>query len=192
MLDFKIRRGPSSTFFSEPGVVNPRLIIEEGCWYLVTDKAELYLGILDDSGTPKLQKINEVALEPDMGGSSTTQLEFQIKDLEARLDTLDSFELYQKIYSESDLPTNFDSDDFNPNITYYIQLGDNKICTYVYDNDTQSYMCTNSVDELVIRAMVTEALDLVLDEALETKVSQLVKQTIETTILYGGDATPDN
>lgn len=58
MVDFKIRRGLSTTLFSEPGVVNPRLVIEEGCWYLCTDTAELFLGI---QGTDKLtlKRINE-------------------------------------------------------------------------------------------------------------------------------------
>jgi hypothetical protein len=48
MIDFQIQRGPSSLIFSEPGIINPRLIIEEGCWYLCTDTAELFLGVREN------------------------------------------------------------------------------------------------------------------------------------------------
>lgn len=58
MIDFKIRRGLSTVLFSEPGKVNPKLVIEEGCWYLCTDTAELFLGI-NDNGTLKIKQINE-------------------------------------------------------------------------------------------------------------------------------------
>lgn len=58
MIDFKIRRGLSTTMFSEPGVVNPRLIIEEGCWYLCTDTAELFLGVKAQE-TLHLKRFNE-------------------------------------------------------------------------------------------------------------------------------------
>ena len=193
MADFKIRRGKSTTLFVSPGVVNPRLVIEEGCWYLCTDTAELFVGLVDDAGTPVLKRINgEVPeQEPDIGGSSTTQLESMVKDLEDRLVLLEDVELFQKIESEADLPTNFDSEDFNPNITYYRPLADGRVSTFIYDRDAQSYMCTNSVDELVVRAMVTEAIDFLLEDRLAAILPEAVKSTIETCILYGGDATPD-
>jgi len=57
MNDFKIKRGLSSVVFIEPGVINPQLVIEEGCWYLCTDTAELYLGVQIDTGLT-LKKIN--------------------------------------------------------------------------------------------------------------------------------------
>jgi hypothetical protein len=65
MIDFNINRGPSTVLFSEPGIVNPRLIIEEGCWYLCTDTAELFLGIQAEAGLT-LKRINEFdASNPD-------------------------------------------------------------------------------------------------------------------------------
>lgn len=191
MVDFKIRRGESTTLFSSPGVVNPRLIIEEGCWYLCTDTAELYLGMkLEETLT--LKKINDDGRKPDEGGTSTVLLEAQINELKDRLDTLESFELYQKIESEYDLPTNFDSEDFNPNITYYVQLDDRNIRTYVFDQGAQSYMCTNSVDELVIRAMVSDAIDAELVAKFEAEIPQMIKNTLTDVILHGGDATPED
>jgi hypothetical protein len=58
MSDFNIRRGLSTVLFSAPGVINEKLIIEEGCWYLCTDTAELFLGVLENN-TLKLKKINK-------------------------------------------------------------------------------------------------------------------------------------
>ena len=58
MTDFKIRRGLSTVLFSEPGKINPKLNIEEACWYLCTDTAELFLGV-NVNGTLTLKKINE-------------------------------------------------------------------------------------------------------------------------------------
>ena len=63
MIDFNIRRGLSSVLFSEPGVVNPRLVIEEGCWYLCTDTAELFLGVSTKDGLA-LKRINDSAKNP--------------------------------------------------------------------------------------------------------------------------------
>jgi len=58
MIDFNINRGLSTVLFSEPGVINPRLIIEEGCWYLCIDTAELFLGVRTNDGLT-LKRINE-------------------------------------------------------------------------------------------------------------------------------------
>jgi hypothetical protein len=49
--NFKIKRGPSELLKSK------LLIIEEGCWYLSTDTAELFIGIVID-GVPQLKQIN--------------------------------------------------------------------------------------------------------------------------------------
>lgn len=192
MVDFKIRRGESTTLFTSPGVVNPRLIIEEGCWYLCTDTAELYLGIkLEDKLT--LKKINDDGHDkPDEGGTSTAVLELQITELKDRLDTLESFELYQEISSESELPTDFDSEFFNPNITYYIRLNDRNVSTYIFDAGAQSYLCTNSVDELVIRAMVADAIDAELVTRIEAKLPEMIADTLSSAVLHGGDATPED
>lgn len=57
MTDFKIQRGLSSQILVSPGVPNPKLIIEDGCWYLCEDTAELYLGI-EENGELVLKQIN--------------------------------------------------------------------------------------------------------------------------------------
>lgn len=60
MTDFNIRYGLSSDIFID-GQINPKLIIEAGCWYLCTDTAELFLGI--DTGTElTLKRVNDPAI----------------------------------------------------------------------------------------------------------------------------------
>ena len=191
MVDFKIRRGLSSTLFVEPGVVDPRLVIEEGCWYLCTDSAELFLGTRGDDDELVLKKINakDVIDEPVMGPA-----------LGGQLGT--STALFQKIDGEFELPNDFESEDFDPNVTYFIPLRDEdgnetgRVSTYIFDRDAGYYVCTNSIDELVVRAMVLDAIDFVLEDTINTRlpelVQQTVKQTIEDVILHGGDATPDD
>ena len=196
MAEFKIRRGLSTTLFVAPGVINSKLIIEEGCWYLCTDTAELFLGIQDSLGNLTLKRINEVFVD------SAFKEEFKnsLAELKNELVELQDIELFQKITSETDLPTDFENETFNPNITYYIPVTNDKVNTYIFDKDSQSYMCTGGVDELVLRAMVTELIevtidekfDKVLDEKLSNKVPEIVKETIEKTILYGGDSTPED
>ena len=71
MIDFNIRRGPSTVLFSAPGVVNDNVVIEEGCWYLCTDTAELYLGVqVGDKLTLKKINGNNAADVPTTGGGS--------------------------------------------------------------------------------------------------------------------------
>ena len=190
MVDFKIRRGLSSTLFVEPGVVDPRLVIEEGCWYLCTDSAELFLGTRNDYNKLILKKINarDVTSEPSLGPV--------VGDLVS--DTV----LFQKIDGEYELPSDFEAEDFDANVTYFIPLRDEdgnetgRVSTYIFDRDAGYYVCTNSIDELVVRAMVLDAIDFVLEDTINARlpemVQQAVKQTIEDVVLHGGDATPDD
>lgn len=62
MIDFKIKKGPSSYLFID-GEINPRLLIEEGCWYLTEDTAELYVGAYED-GKLTLKRINGAVNKP--------------------------------------------------------------------------------------------------------------------------------
>lgn len=79
MTDFKIKRGLSSVVFSEPGIINPNLIIEEGTWYLCTDTAELYLGITVD-GELTLKQINGEHSAPTEGETTTGIVDAYIKE----------------------------------------------------------------------------------------------------------------
>ena len=63
MTEFNISRGLSTVLFTPEGQVNPNLVIEEGCWYLCTDTAELFLGVQTEEGL-SLMQINDVERHP--------------------------------------------------------------------------------------------------------------------------------
>ena len=84
MIDFKIRRGLSHELFTEVGKVNPRLKIEEGCWYLCTDTADLYLGV-NTGEELTLKRINDKAgntptINPDDSDTVDELLEVYINE----------------------------------------------------------------------------------------------------------------
>ena len=180
MADFKIKRGLSTTLFPTPGVVNPRLIIELGCWYLCTDTAELYMGVSSTDDELTLKRINGENLD-----SALAEVKNELSELKNTV-------LFKKITSEVELPSDFSAVDFNPNITYYIPLKNsdgtisNKVSTYIFDEISQSYMCTNCMDDSVILNMVVEAIDSTLDSRLAVKLPIAIKETLESTILFGG------
>ncbi len=201
MIDFKIKQGLSTLIFSEPGVANPRLVLEAGCWYLCTDTAELFLGIEDDNSVHpdgiSLKRINGTvvpSLQPDEG---VNNLKFLIEDLDERVAALEDIELFQKLEREEDLPTNFDSPEFNPNVTYYIQSA-GQVSTFIYDNDTQGWICTNAsaIDEDKLRELITIAMQeqfgSAIDEILAEKVPEAVQSALNNVrFIYGGNATAD-
>lgn len=155
MVDFKIRRGLSSTLFTEPGVVNARLVIEEGCWYLCTDTAELFLGVQGTNGLT-LKRINGASVpdsptdtpsvDPDdTPDDNLAELELAVGALQDEITAIKEFKLFKKLTDISELPS-IDSEDFNSNITYYIQQPDsNIITTYIFDTTTNKYLCLNNV-----------------------------------------------
>lgn len=189
MAEFKIRQGLSTVLFSEPGIVNPRLFIEAGCWYLTTDTYELFVGVETSSGEYTLKKINEKT-----STGNNTDFEDALEALQKEVASLRTLKLYKRIDSEDDLPKNFDAEDFNPNITYYVVLTDaegansGKVSTYIFDAVAKSYMCTNSIDESAIRSMVSEAIDLILEDSFAVKLPIAIKDTLEGAILHGGKA----
>ena len=157
MTDFKIRRGLSTTLFTEACVVNPRLVIEDGCWYLCSDTAELYLGVQGDSGLT-LKKINGehtpvedkpaqtpgADINPELE-QTLTELEFAVATLQDDITALQEVRLFEEISDYSELPE-VSADNFNPNITYYIQHPENNtIVTYIYNEKSKKYICLNNV-----------------------------------------------
>lgn len=187
MQDFKIKRGLSTTMFSAPGVINPRLLIEEGCWYLCTDTAGLYLGVKDETGKLTLKRINRDSLS-----GSDSEVNALLDALNSRLEELETEALFKRIESESDLPTDFESEDFNPNVTYYVVVAAGRINTYIFDITSQSYYCTSNINELIIQTMVSDAIDIVLADRFEKVLPEAIKQVISTTVLHGGDANPED
>lgn len=180
MQDFKVRRGLSTTLFSKPGEVNPKLVIEEGSWYLCTDTADLFLGVRLEDGSYTLRRIN--------AGS----FELTINTLQQDVEALKATELYKRIQYEYELPNDFESAEFNPNVTYYIVTNEDTenpvVSTYIFDNTILGYICTRGVDMSSLQSMVDTTIEQVLDDKLAVKVPEVVEETFETRVLFGGTA----
>jgi hypothetical protein len=71
MTDFKIRRGLASQ------LTDPRLTLEEGCWYLCTDTAELFLCVNAGSKLElkRINSTNSPVIDPDTGVIAITRIE---------------------------------------------------------------------------------------------------------------------
>jgi hypothetical protein len=193
MTDFKIRRGLSTVLFTEPGVVNPRLVIEEGCWYLCTDTAELFLGVLAE-GVLSLKRINEKSATgngPSYDNGNLEELEQLIDGIDERLVVLEQAELFRCIEDETYLPTDFESASFDPNITYYVKHANGSISTFIFDRDSLCYLCTNNVHDTII-TQVQAAIDEILESRFDAKLPEAIERTLGAVILYGGDATPED
>jgi hypothetical protein len=96
--NFKIKRGPSKDLH------DPRLIVEEGYWYLSTDKAELFIGIVEN-GTPVLKPINgELIPEVNLEGYATEDFVREaIKNIDIpEVELYDDTELRNLINSKAD------------------------------------------------------------------------------------------
>lgn len=192
-LDFKIRRGLSTQLFVNgiEGNINPKLIIEEGCWYLCTDTASLFLGGTFD-GKLDLRRINDIDR-----ATVIPELQEALADLKQGLAALEDVEFFQKIDSEEDLKNiDYEADDFNPNITYYLPITEGRVSTFIFDKGIPGFVCTNSIDETVVRAMVSEAINVILDESvidlkINEKLPEAIQKELKDNILFGGNATPD-
>ena len=160
MADFRVRRGLSTTLFID-GEVNPKLVIEEGTWYLCTDTAELFLGAVGDDNKLTLKRINgdnsavnrpTTSPLPGPGeepNDDFAELQYEVGVLQDELALLKNTKIFKRVLPEEvdNLPSEND-EGFNPNITYYTQQPDTDIfSTFIYDYSTQGYICLNSTIE---------------------------------------------
>lgn len=179
MIDFKIKRGLSTALFTASGAINPKLLIEEGCWYLCTDTAELFLGTALDDGTKTLKQINT---------EKFSLIQELAEELDQRLTTIESQELFVQIDSITELPTDFTSTEFNPNVTYYLVTDDETVTTFVFNKHSQTFLRTTGVDTEFINQTVSEAIVLQLEDRFTELLPKAIVQTLTGTILYGGNA----
>ena len=216
MVDFKIRRGLSTTLFSSPGIVNPRLVIEEGCWYLCTDTAELFLGVLEDN-TLVLKKINQSdAVNRPSSTPSTGEGEADRGVIGAYIDE-EKGELYL-VFSdntEESLGIVVGSSGKDGLVTS-IKIGET---TYEHTNgviELPEFVTTSYIDAqiggLATKEFVEDAIADIdipqLDlnnyatkediehfasvEYVDKKVAAIENPALNITILYGGDANPED
>jgi hypothetical protein len=186
--NFRIRQGLSTDLFTAEGTLKSTVVLEAGCWYLCTDTVNVYVCIREQDKLT-LKRINSEAFETNI-----TNLENTISNIDTDIQYLKNQRLYQKIKSEADLPTDFDSPTFNPNIAYYIIIDEknNFASLYVFDELAKSYMCTNKTDLQILDSELEQLVDKKVDVSLSEKIPEIVKGTLETQVLYGGDANPAN
>ena len=165
MVDFKIRRGLSTLFYSEPGVINPRLVIEEGCWYLCTDTAELFLGVNDPKNGLILKQIN---------GANATDKPTQKPEVSDQPDTIIGLEINEAgelvvLYStgNDEVLGRVVGEDGKDGLTTAIKIGDK-----VYSHNEG----------------VIELTDIVTKDYLDEKLANV--EVLKNVILFGGDANP--
>lgn len=177
MAEFKIRRGISGDLFLSDDRINPLVKLEEQCWYLCTDTANLYLCIKGEDNTLTLKPFNDVI--------KVTNVEI---DFEGNLvvkysnGTTKVFEC--GINSE------------NPDIehpdtgTTAIKIGDT---TYSPDNGVVELpeFITEDALENKNYAAKTDLFGLASEKYVDDKIAAIeVGQLPASFVLYGGDANP--
>lgn len=120
---FQIKRGRRANLCDE--FLNPLITLEEGCWYLCIDTAELFVSN-DGMSLTKLNAENT----------------FDSTDIYAQLNDLKSQQIkYVKVEDEGDIPQQVD----DPYIVYYsINSTGDSANTYIYDSDLGRYVCTGT------------------------------------------------
>jgi hypothetical protein len=90
MTNFKIRHGLYSELFKD-GQLNKNLILENGCWYICTDTADLFLATYEEENLV-LKQINAALLD-----KSLEEIRAEIADMSPDLLETLRTELYQQI-----------------------------------------------------------------------------------------------
>lgn len=171
--NFKIRQGNSTDLFDADGNLKSSVVLEAGCWYLCTDTADLYICI-KDLDTLVLKRLNGEAFNSQLA-SVETNLEAKLKNQK----------FFQKITSEAELPTVFDTEDFNANLIYYTytEVKPNKplLSFYIFEIETQQYIHINKADLEILES--EEALKLWLDSeagfVTENELTETLKATTD-------------
>lgn len=184
--NFKIRRGLSTELFNVDGSLKSNAILELGCWYLCTDTVTVYICVRE------ADKLTLKQLNSKVFGDRLDTLERLTTNISSEIDGFKNLRLYQKIDNEADLPKNFDSPDFNPNIAYYeVKDEQNKVASlFVFDSTIQDYLCINKANLDIVEADIEALIDKKINIALEDAVPELVKDSLVNVILHGGTAIP--
>lgn len=120
---FQIKRGLRKNLCDD--YLNPLIPLEDGCWYLCTDTAELFVS-------------NDGLTLTPLNAEST----FDSSDIYTQLDELKSQQLkYVKVTDEAEIPETV----VDPYIVYYsIHSNGESANTYIYDKDLDRYVCTGT------------------------------------------------
>jgi len=190
MTDFKIRQGKSYELFDnvEQRIINPKLKIEVGCWYLCNDTADLFVGTQEADNSVILKQIN----------AESFLLGLDIDRIKQDIVEVKTTQLYVKINSSSELPTDFSASEFNPNITYYTTVEDETGGTvsideaFIFDSASNCYLNANSADLDIIQDFIQATVDNVVEESISQNMSEALQDTLSTSIIFGGSASDSN
>lgn len=168
MTDFNILYGRSTELFIN-GQINPNLIIEEGCWYMCIDTAELFIGVATEAGLT-LKRINEAKIN-----------EIPVENLALKSDVENvKQEVIQTITPEVvEVKTKIEEilipkveEEIVPTIDDLKTWVENK--EYLQDIDLEGYVTTEKVTEVVAQKVNT-----VVTEQIETKVVEVIQDKID-------------
>lgn len=117
MMDFEIKKGKSTSLFNEAGeCILPSEHLSDGCWYLTTDTAEVYVAFQQPDGTFQLRKLNECDVDVD----------FDLEDFDNRLSALEAQERIHTYGYKNLFPVNATEGD--------VYVAADEGCTYVFYN----------------------------------------------------------
>lgn len=175
MLDFNIQYGRSSELFID-GKINPNLIIEEGSWYLCIDTAELFIGVITESG-PTLKRINDAKIN-----------EIPVESLVLK-DDLDSAkqEVIQTVIPEvTEVKTKVETvlipkveEELAPTITELKTWVENK--EYLQDIDLDGYATETYVDNKVAEIIIPDVSGFATKRELTDAITSIEHPTTDLT-----------
>ena len=176
MTDFKVFKAKSDELFLN-GEVNPRLIVEEGCWYLCTDTAELFVGVSSDTGLT-LKRINDselhqipastLALKSDLESAKQEVIQTvtpEVNEVKTKVETV----LIPKVEDEI-VPTISEVKSITEELKAWVE---NK--EFLQHIDLDNYITQEKVTEIITEEVVT-----VVDNKVEDRVIEVIQEKVNT------------
>lgn len=161
MTDFNIQYGRSTEIFID-GKLNPNLIIEEGCWYLCIDTAELFIGVTTETGLT-LKRINEAIIN---------QIPIENLALKSDLESTKQEVIQTVVPTVNEVKTKVNKD-IAPTVDELKAWVENK--EYLQEIDLEGYVTNEKVTEII-----TEEVSTVVDKQVETKVVEVIQEKVDT------------
>lgn len=145
MTELNIQRGLSIELFPADlnGQVNPRLDKQEGCWYLCTDTAELFLCIRDENDQLDLKRINEVETEVTIDPAVLEALNTEINTIK------ESLASYAK---KTDIPSveGFATTKFVTDAINELEIPD--VSEFIKESDLNDYALKSDIPDITGKA----------------------------------------
>lgn len=209
MMDFNIQYGRSTEIFID-GQLNPNLIIEEGCWYLCLDTAELFIGVATEDGLT-LKRINEaiinqipvkdLALKSEVETVKQEVIQTVIPEVE-EVKTKIEEELAPVVYNAKEIAGELKTWVENKEYLQDIDLDGYATQKWIEDQgyltelpDLSNFVTTETVNNITtqiqnieqnyitnekVTEIVTEKVSIKVDEQVESKVADVIQDKVNT------------